>query len=372
MKKRLALTLLVLAVVFGAIFGWKAFVGYKMHEMFAHRAMPPAAVSVATARMQEWAPQLHSVASLTAVQGVEVSTPLPGKVTRILFHSGQRVHAGRLLVQIDDSSQQAQLRHDRALARLAAINLKRAKRLFANKAASRADVDTAQANYEAARAQVAADRAVLRKLAVRAPFTGVLGVRQVDLGQYVNPGQALVSLQSWDPLYVDFTLPQQYLPEVHTGDRVRLRVNAYPKTTFTGTVQAIGSRVEPTTRNFRVRARVPNADHRLRPGMFATVTLVRSVARTVLTVPVTAIAYNTYGDYVYVVEKKQEAGKTVLIARQRLVSVGPQRGGLVEISKGLKAGERVVSAGQVKLRDGSVIVIGDAGDKGAGRTDASH
>jgi membrane fusion protein (multidrug efflux system) len=370
MKKRMALTLLVLALVFGGIFGWKAFVGHMMRQMLAHRAMPPAAVSVTTARLTEWAPQLHSVASLSAVRGVEVSTSLAGKITRILFRSGERVRKGRLLVQIDDSSQKAQLRHDQALARLARINLKRAKRLFRHKAASRADFDTAQANYDAALAQVENDRALLRKLAVRAPFAGVLGIRKVDLGQYVNPGQALVGLQSWTPLYTDFTLPQQYLPEVRPGDRIALRVNVYPKESFTGTVQAIGSRIDPATRNFRVRARVGNPDHRLRPGMFGTVTLVRSVQHEVLVVPVTAIAYNTYGDYVYVVKKTEKAGKPALIARQHLVSVGVQRGERIEVTKGLKPGERVVSAGQIKLHNGSMVVIG--GGSGVRRSDATH
>ncbi len=369
MKKRMALMLLVLALVFGGIFAWKAFVGHMMRQMLAHRAVPPT-VSVATARLTEWAPRLRSVASLSAVRGVEVSTPLAGKITRILFRSGERVRKGRLLVQVDDSSQKAQLRHDQALARLARINLKRAKRLFRHKAASRADFDTAQADYDAALAQAGNDRALLRKLAVRAPFAGVLGIREVDLGQYVNPGQALVGLQSWTPLYADFTLPQQYLPEVRPGDRIALRVNVYPKASFTGTVQAIGSRIDPATRNFRVRARVGNPDHRLRPGMFGTITLVRSVRHEVLVVPVTAIAYNTYGDYVYVVEKTEKAGKPVLIAHQRLVSVGVQRGERVEVAKGLKPGERVVSAGQIKLHNGSRVVIG-AGS-GAGRSDATH
>lgn len=370
MKKRMTLTLLALALVFGGIFGWKAFVAHMMHKMLAHRSIPPATVSVATVRTQEWAPEFHSVGSLTAVQGVQISSPLAGKVTRILFHSGERVRKGQLLIQIDDSSQQAQLHHDQALARLARINLERARRLFRSKAASQADVDTAQANRDAALAQVQNDRAMLDKLAVRAPFSGVLGVREVDLGQYLTPGQAIVDLQAWNPLYVDFTLPQQSLPLVHPHDHVKLTVNAYPKETFTGSVEAVGSRVDPATRNFQVRARIANPDHRLRPGMFGTVTLVRSLQHKVLAVPVTAIAYNTYGDYVYVVEKKEEKGKTELIAHQRTVTLGTQRGTNVQVIKGLKAGERVVSVGQIKLRNGSVVLIKSA--SGTGHSDAVH
>ncbi|HQU16258.1 MAG: hypothetical protein B7Z66_00080 [Chromatiales bacterium 21-64-14] len=372
MKKRLALTLLVLAVVFGGIFGWKAFVGHMMREMLAHRAMPPASVSAATVRQVQWAPELGSVGTLTAVQGVEVSSPLAGKITGMLFKSGQPARKGQLLVQIDNSSQRAQLEHDEAAERLARINMDRAKRLLRSKAASQSDVDTAGANYDGAVAQVKNDRATLAKLAVRAPFDGVLGIRHVDLGQYVTAGQALVGLQSWNPLYVDFSLPQQYLGDLKSGETVELRVDAYPGTVFRGTVRALDSRVDPATRNFRTRAEVDNADHRLRPGMFGTVKVIRSAARKVLVVPVTAIAYNTFGDYVFVIHQESKQGKAELTVQQQLVQVGSQRDGMVEITRGLKVGVRVVSAGQLKLHNGSVVVIGGQPKGGAERDHGVH
>ena len=356
MKKRMAIMVILLAAVFGAVFGWKAFVGYQMKEGMAHMPKPKVSVTTAVVQTRQWRAEFDAVGSLAAIQGVTLAPQLPGAVTRILFHSGQAVRAGTLLVQQDDSNQRAQLALDLAQEALARSNLARTRDLYAKNAASRAQLDQAEATQRSTRAQVANDRATLAKLALRAPFTGVLGIRQVDLGQYLAPGAPVVSLQCLDPLYVNFSLPQQDLGRLRLGQTVRVSVDAYGGKTFVARINALNSQVSSATRNIDVQARLPNPGHSLRPGMYARVKVIGTGERRVLTLPVSAITYNTYGSYVYVVAQKN--GEQM--ARQRVVKTGEQRGNEVVVLEGLKTGEQVVSSGQNKLRNDTPVVVNNS------------
>ena len=361
MKKRLAIVIIALVVVFGGIFGYKAFGNYMMHKALAHMPVPVVSVSTSQVAEQEWHPEVTAVGSFAAVQGVEVTPQMGGAITAIHFHSGQYVKAGTLLLQIDNSNQLAQLANDEAQQRLAQINLRRTRELIATKAASQSQLDSAVATYQSAVATVKNDRATLAKLAIRAPFSGYLGVRQVDLGQYIIPGTAMVDLQSWDPLYVNFTVPQSDFARIHVDTPVQVEVDSYPGQRFSGRITALGSAINTATRQIDVQATVPNPKTILRPGMFGNVTVIEKRQEKVLTVPASAITYNTFGDFVYVVEKKTVNGKEGQVAIQRIVKTGTQRGSEVQILSGLQPGELVVTAGQIKLHEGSPVEIRDSG-----------
>ncbi len=357
MKKRMLVVVFSLIVFFGLVFGWKAFMNYKAHEFMASRGIPPVSVSTASVEPTPWRREIHSVATLLATQGVTLAAQLPGAVTAIDFHSGQAVPAGRLLVQVDDRPQLAQLAYDIAQARLAWSNLRRTRILYKGKAASRAQLDTAIAGYNSARARVAGDRATINQLALRAPFSGVLGIRQVNLGQYLAPGTPIVDLQSYANLYANFSVPQQDFAHIHLHQKVDLRVDSYPHHAFAGVIHAVDATVDPQTRNLLVQAEIPNQQGLLRPGMFGDTRIMGKKTTTVLTVPAVALTYNTYGDTVYVVRHVTENGKALLVAKQVLVRVGSERHGRVVIKSGLKAGWTIVTAGQVKLHNGMPVAI---------------
>ncbi|MHB8252674.1 MAG: efflux RND transporter periplasmic adaptor subunit [Acidiferrobacter sp.] len=360
MKKRMILVASILIVIFGGIFGWKAFVNHKIHAFMAARGMPVIAVSTTVVHRVQWRGRIRSVASLVATQGVTITAQLPGVVTAIGFHSGQPVRQGSLLVQVNDQPQLAQLAYDIAQTHLASANLRRTRTLYQEKAASRAQLDSAVATFRGARARVAGDRAAIHELALRAPFAGILGIRQINLGQYLAPGTPIVDLQSYATLYANFTVPQGELPRVHVGQDVQVSVDAYPHRSFVGRVHALDATVNPATRNILVQAVVPNTGGALRPGMFGRIRLVGRQVHAVLVVPASALAYNTYGDTVYVVRHGAIKGHPHLIAYQRIVTTGRERHGLVVIRQGLKEGETVVTAGQVKLRNGMPVVINNA------------
>lgn len=357
MKKAFFIVILVLVVLFGGIFGFKAFGNYMMHKALDHMPPPTFSVDAAKATVREWHPRLQAVASLTAIEGTAISTQLAGNVTGIYFHSGEFVKKGSLLVQIDNSNQLAQLASDRASLHLAEVNLRRTEKLMETNAASQSQLDTAKANFETARAAIRNDEATLGKLAIKAPFSGYLGIRKVNLGQYLTPGTEIVDLQSWDPLYVNFTLPQGDLPKLQVGTLVRVTSDAAPGETFVGKITALGAAVDGTTRQIAIQATLPNPKHVLRPGMFAEAEVVQKATHKVLTVPVSAVSYNTYGDYVYLIHSEKKDGKTVQVATQQVVKPGEQRDGQVEILHGLKPGDLVVTAGQVKLSNNSLVTI---------------
>jgi len=364
MVKPALAVLTVLAVVFGALFGWKA---YQRHQQASARHGPPAVtVNVAKASHKKWQHRLSVIASVTAVNGIHVASELSGDVVAIHFHSGEFVKKGALLVQVQNANQKAQLERDRAQLTLAGQNLHRDRHLYARHATSEATVQKDEADSRTAQAAVANDRATLAKLAIRAPFSGHLGIRQVNLGQYVSPGTPIVPLTQWNPVHVDFTVPQSALGQIHTGQTVRFQVDADPGKHFKATVTAINSEVNAGTRNVALRATANNPHHLLRPGMFARLDVLTGKPRKVVVVPRSAITYSTFGDYVYKVVSKKEHGGDRQVAVQQPVRTGSSRGKWVVIASGLKAGVTVVTHGQIKLHNGMPVKPQSGGAPGAG------
>jgi membrane fusion protein, multidrug efflux system len=359
MAKRMILMLLAMGLLVGGVLGYKLFGRYMMNKVMAAQKPPPAAVSVAEVRELKWEPALHAVGSFAAVQGIVVNAQLDGVVTRIAFESGATVRQGDLLVQQDVALEEAELANAEAAALLARLSLDRAKELRAQTTNAQADLDTATAAFQQTEANVAATKAVIEKRTIRAPFDGRLGIRQISLGQFLRSGSAVVALQMLDPIYLNFALPQQSVAQVAVGQQVRVNVDAYPGEVFAGTVNALNPNVDDTTRNFQIQATLKNSDGRLRPGMFGSVEVQLPAADKVITVPLSAIVYNPYGNAIYVVEGKgKEAGD--LTVRQQFVQTGATRGDQVAITKGVKLGDVVVTAGQLKLRNGATIVINNA------------
>lgn len=352
--KQLLVVVGLLIVVFGGLFGGKFYAGYRAAEANLHRPVRPVAVSTATARDQSWSNQVDVVGSLEAVQGTQVTAQIAGNVTAIAFDSGQQVHRGQLLVRLDDSSQLAQLHADKAKLTLAQATLARTRKLYAVHAVSQANLQTAETGAASAEAAVEGDQAVLHKLDITAPFDGKLGIRAVSLGQYVSPGTAIVNLQSYDPLLLDFSLPQSTVGNLALGQGVAFTVNAYDGKSFAGKVTAIGSRVDPATRNIALQATLPNPHDQLRPGMYGSVRLTVGQASHGIVVPDTAITFNTFGDNVFLVT---EGADHHLKVHQQVVQVADRRDGLALIASGVKAGETVVTAGQQKLRDGMEVIV---------------
>ncbi len=360
-EKKLPLrTTVVVVVLLACLFGVKAWLGHRAQAASAHQGAFSVSVAAAPVTTTTWQQEIHAVASLVAVSGIELTPQLSGQVTGIYFQSGEYVRKGQRLIQIDDSNQLAQLESDEASAKLARINYRRAEGLFKANATSEGSLDSAEAAYASANAAVANDRATLAKLALSAPFSGWMGVRDVSLGQYLTPGTPVAALNVWDPLRVEFTVPQDQFALVHAGEEVQITVNAYPGKQFLARVVALGSQVDPSTRNVTVDATVPNPGNLLRPGMFGEALLLAGKPRSVLVVPSVAMTYNTFGDYVYVVERKAEKGGAPLaVAVATPVRAGATRGSVTEIISGLKAGETVVTAGQVKLQSGMPVTIHD-------------
>ena len=346
------LMLLMLGLVLGAMFGWKSWQGREMAAL-AKMPPPPAIVAADEVQIESWQPYLQSVGSLVATQGILVTTEVAGTVSEIRFESGHQVEAGTRLLQLDESIDRAELEGIVAERRLAELQFKRREELVETKTISRSDYDEARLRLENATAQLATKQAQIAKKRITAPFSGLLGIRQVDLGEYLQPGAAIVPLQALDPLFVDYSLPERHLDLVSDGQAVEIEVQAYPGETFTGTISALNPGIDPGTRSLRIRATLENPQHRLRPGMFAVVRTVLPQRTDVLTLPRTAITYNPYGDSVFVIQEG-EAGTTV---QRRQVETGGMRNGRVEIAEGLQAGERVVIAGQVKLRNDQAVTV---------------
>jgi membrane fusion protein (multidrug efflux system) len=320
---------------------------------------PPQPVNTAVVQGESWQSLLTSVGSLEAVQGVMVTAELSGKVAHIAFEPGTMVQAGDLLVQQDTSSEKAQLRGAQASLDLAKVNLERFSKLLTDGAIAKSQYDDAAAKSKEDAAQVDNIRAIIAKKTIRAPFAGRLGIRLVNLGQTLNEGDEIVSLQSLDPIFANFSLPQQQLSQIQLGLRVQVTTDALPGQIIEGEVTAINPQVDSSTRNLKIQATVANSQEHLRPGMFVKVAVVLPVQDKVLAIPTTAILYAPYGDSVFVVEEKKsekddQAGKVV---RQQFVRLGDHRGDFVSVVSGLKEGETVVSTGAFKLRNGQAVVV---------------
>ncbi|AJE02583.1 efflux RND transporter periplasmic adaptor subunit [Geobacter pickeringii] len=355
MKKRVILAiagLIVLIAILGAV---KALQIGAMIDQGKKFVPPPETVSTAMVTAESWETALTSVGTLTAVQGVTVAAEQPGKVVQIAFEPGAPVTKGTLLIRQDTSSEEAQLPGALAEAKLARINQQRTDQLLKDGVISQADHDRAVATTNQTQAQVDTIRAAIAKKTVRAPFTGRLGIRQVNLGQILKEGDPIVTLQSLDPIYVDFTLPQQQLPKLHRGFPVRVATDALPGETIEGRITAINPQVDADTRNIKVQATVANHAEKLRPGMFVTVAVGLPVQQKVLAIPATAVLYAPYSDSVFVVEEgKEKKGK---VLRQQFVRLGSKRGDFIAVISGLREGEAVVSTGVFKLRNGQGAVV---------------
>ena len=351
MIKRFIIMLVALGLVFGGIFGWKL---HQLQQFVAHSPKPPPATIADTeVKAESWTPYLYSVGSLVATQGIAVTNEVPGQVKSINFQSGQQVKEGEVLLELDDSVDRAQLDGARAEQRLAEIRFGRARDLLQKKAISKADYDEARANLDNAKAQVTSQLELVRKKQIKAPFSGLLGIRQVDVGEYLSPGSPIVPLQALDPVYVDYSLPEQQLGQLSVGQTLTLSVKSYPGRVFQGRITAINPGIDPATRNVRIRGTLDNPDHALRPGMFAEVQTHLPMREGILTVPRTAITYAPYGDSVFVIPDHNGG----LVVERVQVQTGEVRGDRVEITKGLKVGQRIVRAGQVKLRNGQAVRI---------------
>jgi membrane fusion protein (multidrug efflux system) len=357
MIKRMLIMLVLVGAVLGGLFGFKGFVNGKIKEAMAGMANTPQTISAAKATSSDWQPTIDAVGSLRAVRGADLSMEVPGVVEEILFNSGDEVQAGQILLRLRAEDEIAKLQSLEATAQLAQITYDRDVKQFKAQAISQAVVDNDEANLRNAKAQVAQQKAIVDKKTLRAPFAGKLGLRQVDLGQFLSAGTVIATLQSLDPIFVDFLLPQQAVAQLSVGAKVDAKVDAFPDRVFTGKITAINPKIETASRNVQVRATLPNADQKLLPGMFATVQLETGVAQHLVTLPQTAVSYNPYGSLVYLVDDKGTDGKSQLTVRQVFVTTGATRGDQVAILKGVADGDMVVTSGQVKLRNGVPVLV---------------
>jgi len=315
--------------------------------------MPPETVTSYRAEAMTWERTVGTVGTLKASQGVMVSAEVSGTVSAIHFESGQSVEAGDLLFELDTSAEGAQLESAQATYELAEVNLKRAKELRASRSIAQSELDTAQARAKESKAVVEQIQATLEKKIIRAPFSGVLGIRQVDLGEYLNPGATVVSLQSVDPMYVDFSLPQQQLGNVQKGLPLRVAMDTYLGREFAGEVEALDPDLDLANRMFRARGVLPNSDGALKPGMFANVSVIQPEPLEVVAVPKTSVFYQAYGNTIFVIMP----GETGQVVEQRFVTLGETKGDFVAVESGVEAGEEVVSSGAFKLFNGRIVVV---------------
>lgn len=372
-----------LVIVVGALVGMNVMRDKVVAEMFANPQIPPVAVSAAKAEAKTWTDYLEGIGSVSAIEGIELASEVAGTVKSVDFKANDTVQAGQRLVQLDDSIDQADLRLYQAAMDLAKRTLDRVSSLRSRGNAPQADLDNANAELLKAQAQIARAQATIDKKAVAAPFAGIVGIRKVDIGRYVAAGDALVTLQRLDQVYADFTLPEQAFSRISHGQKVEVRADAFPDEVFRGEVTGIEPVVDAASRMVKVRATIDNPDLKLRPGFFANVRLILPERPNVVTVPQTAITFSLYGDTVFVVREKQAdsgqpqpqqpaggdgqgAGQAPagpqLTAEQVFVRVGQRQGAVAEIVEGLKAGDQVVTSGQLKLQNGFPVVIDNSVD----------
>jgi membrane fusion protein (multidrug efflux system) len=359
MKKRILFAVLGVILIIAVLAGIKALQIRSMIDSGKKFVPPAETVTTAKVTGEAWETSLASIGSLTAVQGVIVSAELAGKVVKITFEAGTPVRKGDILLRLDTSSEEAQLPGAVSQVKLTRANLKRADQLFKDGIISQADHDAAVSNSALAQAQVDNIQATIAKKTVRAPFSGRLGIRQVNLGQILREGDPIVSLQSLDPIYVDFTLPQQQLARVRLGQPVRVTGDALPGETLQGRITAISPQIDAETRNIKLQATLSNRAEKLRPGMFVNTAVGLPIRQKVLAIPATAVLYAPYRDSVFVVEtgKESKGGAAGLAIRQQFVRLGEKRGDFVAITEGLKEGETIVSTGVFKLRNGQSVII---------------
>jgi len=354
MTKRMILMLLALTLVLGGIFGFKIFQGMMIKKYMAAAGAPAQTISTIKAATQEWQSHLDAVGSIHAINGADLSSEIAGIIETIDFESGAEAKEGQILAHLRAEDDIAKLNALQAVAKLAELTFERDQKQLKAQAVSQAVVDTDIANLANAGAQVAQQQAIVDKKTIRAPFNGRLGIRQINLGQYLNPGTPIVTLQQMDPIYIDFTLPEQALSQIEVGQKAVARLDNDEKQSFEGKITAINSKVDEATRNIQVRATFKNPDEKLLPGMFANVALDIGAPQKNVTLPQTAITFNPYGSTIYVVDNTDPAKP---VAKQTFVTTGAVRGDQIVILTGVKEGDEVVTAGQLKLRNGAPIKV---------------
>jgi len=369
--RRMLIMLGVVALVVLALAAYKGLAIYREIQQFAV-PQPPISVNAAQAVAQPWQSRLPAIGTLKAFQGIDLTVEVAGTARDVLFQSGEKVRLGQPLIQMDSEVEQASLGTAQAELGLARVEYQRGRNLIDRQAISRSEFDRLSAELQKASASVAQLQATLAKKRILAPFAGTIGIRQVDVGDYLASGTTIATLQDLSTLFVDFFLPEQNVPQLAIGQRVRVQVAAYPDQVFEGQIAAINPKVEATTRNLLVRASLANPDEKLLPGMFANLQVLLAGETPQVLVPETAITYTLYGNSVYVIEAQHgddgspanaADGQSVLQVERRFVETGERRAGRVVILKGLQAGERVVSAGQLKLDSGArVVIVADAVD----------
>jgi membrane fusion protein (multidrug efflux system) len=358
MKRKIAIAVLIVLVVFAGLAGVKALQIKKLIAAGAAFVPPPESVSSAVAREEKWQGLISAIGTIAAVQGVTVTPDMPGIVREIAFESGAVVAQGDLLVRLDTSSETSQLAAVEAQAGLARSNLTRVRSLRTEGSVSQSDLDAAEAALKQYEANADTIRATIEKKTIRAPFAGRLGIRQINLGQYIDTGKPIVSLQSLSPVYADFSLPQQELAKLKTGMRVRLSSDTYPDRRFEGVLTAINPDLDAVTRSVGLQATFSNTNELLRPGMFVRVEVLLPDEQKVLVIPATSVLSAPFGDSVYVIETKPgtEGAEPHLTVRQQFIRTGAARGDYVSVESGLQPGDRVVSSGLFKLRNGLTVV----------------
>lgn len=381
MIKRMILMLIAVGIVLGAVFGFQAFKGKMTAQAMAGMAAMPQTVATVTATAQDWQPEAKTIGSLRAINGADLALDIAGVVDQINFNSGDEVKAGTVLMRLRPEDDLGKLESLKATERLAEITYERDQRQFKAQAISQAVLDADEANLRSAKAQVVQQEAVLEKKVLRAPFDGRIGIRQVDVGQYLAAGATVVTLQQLDPIYADFYLPEQQLAVLKVGYKVDLSADAYPDHPFTGKIIAVDPKVDPQSRNVQVRARFDNGDKKLVPGMYAKIAVDQGATAKFVTVPAAAITYNPYGSTVYIVDGvkgqpdkdgvyRDEKGQPAQFGvHQIFVTTGQARGDQIAVLKGVSEGDAVVVSGQVKLRNGVHVVINN---KVLPASDATH
>lgn len=356
MTKRMIVMLVVVGVVFGGIFGYKAFVNTMIGNFFDNMPEEAAAITATEVEESRWDREATAVGTFRAVSGAQLTTEANGIVTGIHFDNGEAVEKGQRLVSLDIEADEAELDRLEAAENLALMELERYQRLFAEGNSSKSELQRRESEAAQATASVKAQQARIRQKTIRAPFAGISGIRQVNIGQYVSPGSPVVEVQSLDPIYLNFSLPERQFSDVKEGLPVSARVDSYPESSFDGEVTAIEPSVSESTRTFTAQATLANSEQQLRPGMFGRVTLTMGEPRQVRVVPQTAIQFDPYGNSVFVLNEDDEGDLRV---KRRFVSTGERRGDLIAVTEGLEVGERVATSGLLKLRNNALVEVND-------------
>ena len=361
MNKRMMIMLVCVGTLFAAIFGYQMFVASMMKQFLASNAQPPATVTAMQVKSETWQPQLSAVGNLRALQGVEISSEISGVVKKLHVSSGDLVQKGDLLIELNSAEELAQLQALQASRKLAEINFKRDKQQFKIHAISQAQLDASQASLTSARAQEARQQAIVDKKRIRAPFTGNLGVSRISEGQFINPAEPLVSLQNSSNLYVDFHLPQKHIHDLKSGQTISVFSPQRDDVAIKGQISAINTAVDSSTRNVLIEGKIDNSEGLLLPGMFVNVKIDIGEPKQWLTLPQTAISFNAYGSTLFVAKAVKDTADSEadekLVAQQIFVKTGDTRGDQVAIMEGLDEGETVVTSGQLKLKNGTPLII---------------